>query len=143
MEKQIKGKRYNTDSAKFVTIIELNNNACAVYLKKTNELFCQNLETEEIIILSPTEQQKILAHNEVRKRIEEITKFMKAQKIQINPYITIQTRQILTSLAEEKGQTESEIVEKAIIELQKEEKRLVGLREKAIENFLRRRNYFT
>lgn len=143
MQKQINGKRYDTESAKFVTITKYNDCACAVYLKKTKELFCQNLESKTIIVLTPQEQTELLKHPEIKKRISEITEFMKAPKIQINPYITLHARAVLTTLAEKKGLSESEIIEKAIIELEKEDNRITALRESAIEKIKQGKIYFT
>ena len=143
MQKQINGKRYDTESAKFVTITKYQNCACAVYLKKTNELFCQNLESGSITVLTPQEQGELLQLPEIKARINEITAFIKAPKIQINPYITLSARSILTNLAEEKGLSESEIIEKAINELDKAEKRLTELRKSAIQKIERGEIYFT
>ena len=143
MQKQINGKRYDTESAKFVTITKYNDYACAVYLKKTKELFCQNLESKTIIVLTPQEQTELLKHPEIKKLISEITEFMKAPKIQINPYITLHARTVLTTLAEKKGLSESEIIEKAIIELEKEDNRITALRESAIEKIKQGKIYFT
>ena len=143
MQKQINGKRYDTESAKFVTITKYQNCACAVYLKKTNELFCQNLESGNIIVLTPQEQRKLLQLPEIKARINEITAFMKAPKVQINPYITLSARAVLTNLAEEKGLSESEIIEKAINEFDRAEKRLTDLRKSAIQKLGQGKIYFT
>ena len=143
MRKQINGKRYDTDSAKFVTIIKLNNEAHAVYFKKTNELFCENLERQELKILSEKEQERLKNTPEIKKRIADITSFMRAKKVQINPYITAETRNLLTLLAKEKNLTESEIIELAIKEFSNSEKKLKELRKKAIESIKSGKSFFT
>ena len=143
MEKQIKGKRYDTKSAKFITVTKHNNAACAIYLKKTGELFCHNLETNGIIPLSEQEQNNLKKQKEIANRIEEATKFLKATKTQINPYITIETRSILKSLSEELGISESEVIEKAIINAKESNERLKELRKSAIEKIKERKASFT
>lgn len=143
MEKQINGKRYDTDSAKFITVTKHNNVACAVYLKKTGELFCHNLETNVLLPLSEQEQCNLKKQKEIAKRIEEVTKFLKATKTQINPYITIETRAVLQSLSAELGISESEVVEKAIISAKESNERLKELRKSAIEKIKAQKASFT
>ena len=143
MEKQINGKRYDTSSAKFITVTKHNNVACAVYLKKTGELFCHNLEANIILPLSEREQGELKKQKEIAKRIEDATKFIKASKTQINPYITTKTRELLQSLATELGISESEVVERAIIDAKENNERLKSLRRTAIEKMKAQNASFT
>lgn len=143
MEKQINGKRYDTSSAKFITVTKHNNVACAVYLKKTGELFCHNLEANIILPLSEREQGELKKQKEIAKRIEDATKFIKASKTQINPYITTKTRELLQSLATELGISESEVVERAIIDAKENNERLKSLRRTAIEKLKAQNSSFT
>lgn len=143
MEKQINGKRYDTSSAKFITVTKHNNVACAVYLKKTGELFCHNLEANIILPLSEREQSELKKQKEIAKRIDDVTKFIKASKTQINPYITIKTRELLQSIAAELGISESEVVERAIIDAKEKNEKLKALRISAIEKLEAQSSSFT
>lgn len=120
MQKQKNGKRYDTSTASFLTITKWKGNASAVYLKRTGEIFMQDLENDELIILNSKEQEQARTIESIKKRIEEVLDFSLSEKVQINPFIRETTKQKLAELETALRLSASEIVDNAILNDYKE-----------------------
>ena len=134
MQKQKNGKRYDTATASFLTITKWKGNASAVYLKRTGEIFMENLETNELVILNSKEQEQARTIESIKRRIEEVLDFSLSEKIQINPFIRETTKKRLEELEAVLRLSASEIVDNAILNEFKDYTEKKAERIKALES---------
>jgi siroheme synthase (precorrin-2 oxidase/ferrochelatase) len=134
MQKQKNGKRYDTTTASFLTITKWKGNASAVYLKRTGEIFMENLDTNELVILNSKEQEQARTIESIKKRIEEVLDFSLSEKIQINPFIRETTKKRLEELEAVLRLSASEIVDNAILNEFKDYTEKKAERIKALES---------
>lgn len=138
MKAQINGKRYDTETANFLTITKWTGIACAVYFKKTGEIFLQDLENSKIVVLTADEQEQIQEITSIKERIREIKAFSMSSKIQINPFIRESTKGKLEELEQILKLSASEIVDNAIINEHKDYERKKAERMSAIDEIKKR-----